>query len=131
MRKLLIRDYPMDDGRVVRVEVYYAKGGINYWNYKTDPRGYWLSMQPMRIEVGGGFTTSHYTPTEGYRCFMQEAKRFSASGLSAAKAMAEQLLEADGAVRDCLERLRGRTEEVVAGLPIMRMRRGSVRGCHG
>jgi hypothetical protein len=98
-RRVLVRDYPQGEGRVVRVEVSYSKGGLNYFTYKDDPRGYWLHIQPMRIEVGDGFTACKYNPRDGHRMFLQEAMRFSASGMRCAVQTAEMYLETNDAVK--------------------------------
>jgi len=97
-RSVLVRDYPHSDGKVVRVTVSYTKGGLNYYTYKEDKRGYWMHIQPMRIEVRDCVTVSHYTPTAGRRMLVLEAARFSAAGLAKAKAMAADTLDNDETV---------------------------------
>jgi len=97
-RSLLVRDYPHNDGKVVRVTVSYTKGGLNMFTYKEDKRGYWMHIQPMRIEVGEQVTVSHYTPSAGRRMLVLEAAKFSAAGLEKAKAMAAETLDTDDTV---------------------------------
>lgn len=74
-----IKDYPIvtqkegRDSTHVRLEVFYNKGGINYFTGKTEPRGYWLSALPVK-------ETEHFTstiPTDGVKQFLEEANRFS------------------------------------------------------
>lgn len=98
-RTVIVRDYPQGFGKVVRVTVSYRKGGLNYFTYKEDKRGYWLHIQPMRISSGDGFTTSDYNPRDGYRMFLQEAVRFSASGLKCAVQTACLHLDTNDAVK--------------------------------
>lgn len=99
-RELLVRQDDLGDGKVLRVTVSYQLGGINYWTYKTDARGYWMHVQPMRISRGDGYATQHYTPTDGFRFLLTEASRFSQSGLEKARAAAEGLVAEDTALRD-------------------------------
>lgn len=40
------------DATHVEVSVFYAKGGMNYFTYKTEPRGYWLSVTPVKVGDG-------------------------------------------------------------------------------
>lgn len=112
-RKVLVRDYPQGDGKVVRVEVSYSKGGLNYFTYKDDPRGYWLHIQPMRIEVEDRLTTCHYNPRHGYRMFLQEATRFSESGMKCAVQSAELHLETNDAVKTRIAYAAGTLAETV------------------
>jgi hypothetical protein len=94
-----VRDYPHNDGKVVRVTVSYTKGGLNMFTYKEDKRGYWMHIQPMRIETSSnGFTVSHYMPMSGRRMLVLEAARFSASGLAKARGMAADVLDNDDTV---------------------------------
>jgi hypothetical protein len=93
-----VRDYPHNDGKVVRVTVSYTKGGLNMFTYKEDKRGYWMHIQPMRVTVSNGFITSHYIPTSGRRMLVLEAARFSAAGLAKAKGMAADVLDNDDTV---------------------------------
>ena len=58
---------------MVDVEVYYSLGGMNYFTYREEPRGYWVSIQPINVD---GYCTS-FTAFSGIKCFLKEAKRFS------------------------------------------------------
>ena len=58
---------------VVDVEAYYSLGGMNYFTGRAEPRGYWVSIQPLKVE---GYCTS-FTAFSGIKCFLKEAKRFS------------------------------------------------------
>lgn len=73
------------EGEIVRVEVDYRKGGMNYWNYKQEPRGYWLSISSLKVErketyrtetrmIGGG---------HGRKFFLRASTRLVASHLAA------------------------------------------------
>ena len=97
-RSLLVREYLHSAGKRVRVTVAYTKGGINMFTYKEDKRGYWMHIQPMRIEVSNGFITSHYMPGNGRRMLVLEAARFSATGLEKARLMAIDTLDTNETV---------------------------------
>lgn len=69
----------------VDVEVFYSKGGMNYFNGTNESRGYYLSVQP--VEVKGDFVTM--TAFSGTKWLIEEATRFSEKKLEelAAKAL--------------------------------------------
>jgi hypothetical protein len=69
--------YLTQDGQDYRITLYYDKGGINYFTYKTDPRGYSLSVIPIEIDTSGGFRVEKHMMFAGYRDFLQPAERFS------------------------------------------------------
>ena len=66
--------------KYVRVDVYYSKGGTNYFTGNSDPRGYWFSA---RVITDNGDGCYSFIITQGYRKFIKEAARFSASTLDA------------------------------------------------
>ena len=92
MRDVTVRDYQHGEGKVVRVTVSYHKGGLMR-------RGYWLHIQPMRVEVRDGFTVQSYFPTDGYRTLLVEVPRFSQKGLTQAAEKAAVMLDSDDAVK--------------------------------
>lgn len=70
--------YVTQEGQDYRITVYYDKGGINYWTYKSDPRGYFLSVVPIEIEqTSTGFRVEKHSMMAGYRDFLKSADRFS------------------------------------------------------
>ena len=46
-----MKKYELIEGSIkeLKIEVYYDKGGINYFNSKNEPRGYWLSMRQVEV----------------------------------------------------------------------------------
>ena len=36
----------------LKMELYYSKGGTNVWNSKTEDRGYYMSISPVKRERG-------------------------------------------------------------------------------
>jgi hypothetical protein len=57
-----------------RVSVDYSKGGINYFTYKTDPRGYYIYVSPVVRE--DGFERSALTGDgSGFKFLLKPATR--------------------------------------------------------
>lgn len=71
----------IENGREVKsliiVRLYYAMGGMNFWNYKVEPRGYFLSVTPEEQEDTGVFICRRFTLGSGIKTLVQEASRFS------------------------------------------------------
>ena len=69
----------------VDVEVSYDKGGINYFNYKTDPRGYSVVVRGLKVEppTDGRFGSESFMMVTGpgYRVFLKPGERFNAKVL--------------------------------------------------
>lgn len=83
----------------LRVEVYYSLGGMNYWNGKCEPRGYYLSVQRVTRENRDGYFTEGFTVgSGGARAFLLECKRKSdklhAKAVEMAKAKEVEMCEA-------------------------------------
>lgn len=104
-----IKDFPVDGDpdRIVRVEVSYSRGDIIR-------RGFWMHIQPMRIERSRGFTTQIYNPVDGYRMMVLEVQRFSQKSLDAACDKAHRLVESDPAVLSRVETAANTLKEVTA-----------------
>jgi hypothetical protein len=60
--------------RFLVVELYYAKGGPNYFSGGTDPRGYWISVIPTTVTPDG---VRSFALTAGVRALIEPAARFS------------------------------------------------------
>lgn len=75
----------------VKVETYYSLGGMNYFTYKVEPRGYYLSVTPVERVNRGSYITESYAALSGYKMLLKEVKRKSKK----AEAEAEQIA-ADG-----------------------------------
>jgi len=67
------------------IEVRYEMGGHNFWTYRTDPRGIYLSIKP--VVRTGGFQT--YMMYSGVKHLLVPLNRYSQKQL---KAQAEELL---------------------------------------
>lgn len=72
-----IRIEQSNGNNAVQVILDYDKGGMNYYNYKIDPRGYWLIVRPVKIEDRGDYSTISFGMFDGRRFFIEETKRKS------------------------------------------------------
>lgn len=79
-RRITMKHATSDDSQPIRVSVYFNEGGLNYFNYKTEPKGYWISAEPVKVE--NGFETSRPF-SHGSRHFVEETKRYNAKRLEA------------------------------------------------
>ena len=49
------------DSTHIAVELFYSKGGCNYFTGKIEERGIWLSFRPVTYEVKDGCSCESYT----------------------------------------------------------------------
>ena len=80
----------------IKAEVYYSLGGMNYFTYKTERRGYWFAVTPVTLEKCNGYTSEGFVAFSGTKWFLKEVKRKSA------KAEAEALAIAEASLRGCV-----------------------------
>jgi hypothetical protein len=80
VRKIKLARIQTTKGEKHFIDVYisYNKGGLSMMNYKMQPRGYDVHVQP--IEVSDGFTT--FMGFSGVRQHIEGAKRFSQKRLA-------------------------------------------------
>ena len=86
----------------VRALCYYSLGGMNLWNYKNEPRGYYLSVTPIKREVRNGYAMIACSPMDGIKRCVLEVSRKSA------KWEAEAVLNAKKVLPDMLDIVCGR-----------------------
>ncbi|MAD75951.1 MAG: hypothetical protein CML20_14385 [Rheinheimera sp.] len=60
----------------IEIELYYNAGGMNYFNYKVEKRGYYVSVTPYKISQDGHFKTKEYSAFSGIKTLVEEASRF-------------------------------------------------------
>ena len=62
----------------VKVEVFYSKGGMNYFNYTQDKRGYYVSVRLVDRSIKNGYVTESFSMFEGgYKQLLKEVGRAS------------------------------------------------------
>lgn len=57
----------------IEVQIYYALGGMNYFSYKVEPRGYWMSVTPVIVSTN----FVQFSAFSGTKCLLLETKRKS------------------------------------------------------
>ena len=78
----------------LKIEVYYDKGGMNYFNSKNEPRGYWLSMRQVEIErQDRGIVIESFGLMSGAKMFLKEVKKQSQKAYDEAVLLAEEKIE--------------------------------------
>jgi hypothetical protein len=68
----------------LKVQLYYDKGGMNYFTGGTQRRGLYLSVSPVSRSESGVFATESYTAFTGTKQLIKELKRFSDKALNEA-----------------------------------------------
>ena len=73
----------------VEAEIYYSLGGVNYFTYKQEPRGYWFSLTPF---TDNG-TSRSYTSFSGVKTCVLPVSRKSQKKAAEAGAKFEDLID--------------------------------------
>jgi len=89
------RTYKAEGPRVnvIECEIYYSKGGINYFTYRDEPRGYYFSIQPYFIEDHGYCTSRSFSAFSGAKDIVLPCQRQSKKRYEEAKSMMDDLVE--------------------------------------
>lgn len=66
------------DNHVMTFSVAFQGGGINYMNYKKEPRGFCVSLRPIEKEG----VTETWMFGSGIKAFLEEAPRYNAKKLN-------------------------------------------------
>lgn len=75
------------NANVLETEIYYSLGGMNYFTYKNEPRGYYFSIAPYQRN---GITKS-FTAFSGAKMCIMEVKRKSKAAAAKANARMDEL----------------------------------------
>ncbi len=69
----------------IKVNVYYSKGGINYFTATTEPRAIWCGISPVNREKSGatGLAVESFMLFSGLKCKLEEAKRLNRKRVAA------------------------------------------------
>lgn len=76
------------DINVVEVSIHYRKGGMNYFTYRNEPRGYYFSIQPF-FDSGN---TRMFKAFSGVKDCILPCERQSKKRYETAKAMMDDLV---------------------------------------
>lgn len=63
--------------QVVRVDINFQEGGMNYATYEVQKRGLYLSVSPLKITETGVMQCTEYLGFSGNNMLIKELKRFS------------------------------------------------------
>lgn len=75
----------------IKIRFDYYLGGMNYFNYNVDKRGYYAYFTPVWCDTSNGFNTESYTMFAGFKVLLLEVTRKGKK----AEAEALKTLEAD------------------------------------
>ena len=75
MQKRLIQKLPILNNTVntLKVELYYNKGGMNYFTSNSEPRGLYLSVSPVTVHEG----SVTFTAFSGIKKCVKQMERFN------------------------------------------------------
>lgn len=82
----------------IEVEVGYQLGGMNYWNYQTESRGYYLYATPCQLSThptstGGEWQSITTTVGRGFKWLLKEVSRQSKKAEAEAIAIANEKMD--------------------------------------
>lgn len=78
----------------IKIEVYYSKGGLNCFTYRTEKRGLYLGIGPVQLQDRpGGYQTETYGAFSGVKFHLKELKRKSDKALQEVVTKLEPLAE--------------------------------------
>lgn len=84
------KEYVEKDGITLKVEVYYDKGGQNYFSGKWVRRGYYLMVIPVKREERNGIVIETVTAYSGVKMLLKEVQRQSKKAGQEALALAKE-----------------------------------------
>lgn len=75
----IYRKYETYGDQELEISLYYDLGGMNYFTYKEEPRGYYLSISPVEVERTEDGRIQSVTSIfgQGYKKLLVEVKRKS------------------------------------------------------
>lgn len=87
------RMVPVESGPAthLKIQLYYSKGGMNYFSGTTERRGIYLSVSPVSVFQGNGYTTETYTGFSGVKELVEECARFNPKRFEAMEEPADRV----------------------------------------
>lgn len=77
------------ENNYIRETLYYSLGGYNYFTYRQESRGYYLSVTPIKQETHGGVVMETYTAFTGTKMCVHPVQRKSAKAAKIAEEKAQ------------------------------------------
>lgn len=92
-----MKRYETINNQEYKIEVNYSLGGINYFTYIDEPRGYYLSVTPVERKIRNGIVSESIFFGSGVKRLVREVKRKSEKqyklAVEEAKAYEKELLD--------------------------------------
>lgn len=85
---------PTDNANRIKVEVYYSLGGMNYFTYENESRGYYLSVSHVNHATSGGVRMESFVAFTGTKQLILPCKRRSAKREAQANELAKEQRDA-------------------------------------
>lgn len=77
-KKSVLKKYDESYNKDLKIELYYSKGGMNYFSGNTERRGFYLSVSPVeRTNHGNGIVSESYMAFSGTKKLILETSRYS------------------------------------------------------
>lgn len=77
----------------LKIEMYYSLGGFNAFTYRTENRGYYLSVIPVEMHTSNsGYTTEVITAFSGIKQCIKQVTRKSKKGECEAEKLATDVI---------------------------------------
>lgn len=83
-------DIKGDNSKKIEITTSYSKGGMSYFSYQEIKRGYYVHVQPVKLENISGYNIVSASPIDGYKMLLKEVSRASKKAESEADRMAEE-----------------------------------------
>lgn len=83
------RYLPCTDGQELKIQVYYHLGGMNYFTGKSEGRGYYLSVTPVKRERGPVFSSESFVGFSGIKKLLLPVSRQSEKKFQEAVSMVD------------------------------------------
>lgn len=79
-----------ENGQELQIDVYYNKGGMNYFTSRVEKRGFYISVCPVQVtKHENGLRSVAYTAFTGVKLLLLEVNRFSKSAEAKANELAK------------------------------------------
>ena len=91
-----MKNYEKIEGsnKELKIEVYYSKGGMNYFTSRVEPRGYYLSVSPVeRQNADSPIVFESFAAFSGTKLLIKEVARKSDKAFQEAILLAESKID--------------------------------------
>jgi len=76
-QKKIVESYKTQQGQEIEIELYYHKGGMNYFTSDISKRGIYLQVTPVTITRHDGYSMKETRCFSGIKQCVKEMNRFS------------------------------------------------------